>query len=68
MTEYELRKQFLEVIILNEDDEQVGNIKINLFLKAIGSLHQDFTIHFPQQRVGRISFELKISQIIEFKI
>jgi hypothetical protein len=68
MTEYELRKQFLEVAILKEDGEQVGSIKINLFLIATGPFHQDFAIHFPQQKVGRISFDLKISQIIDLKI
>ena len=68
MTEYELRKQFLEVSILKEDGEQVGSIKINLFLIATGPFHQDFALVFPLQKTGRISFDLKMSQIVDLKI
>jgi hypothetical protein len=68
MTEYELRKQFLEVSILRGDGEVVASIKINLFLIATGPFHQDFALSFPSQRTGRISFDLKISQIIDLRI
>ena len=68
MTEYELRKQFLEVSILREDGEQVGNIRINLFLIATGPFRQDFALCFPSQRTGRLSFDIKLSQIIDLKI
>lgn len=68
MTEYELRKQFLEVAVLKEDSQQVARIKINLFLITTGPFHQDFAIHFPNGKTGRISFDLKISQIINLKI
>ena len=68
MTEYELRKQFLEVSIQREDGDQVGTVKINLFLIATGPFHQDFALNFPSQKVGRISFDLKLSQIVDLKI
>lgn len=67
MTEYELRKQFLEVSILKEDGDQVASIKINLFLIATGPFHQDFALQLPSNK-ARISFDFKISQIIDLKI
>lgn len=68
MTEYELRKQFLEVVVLKEDYEQVARIRINLFLITTGPFHQDFALQYPNGKTGRISFDLKISQIIDLKI
>lgn len=68
MTEYELRKSYLEVSLMNQNKEVVGVIKLNLFLIVTGPFHQDFAIQFKNEKYGRISFDLKISQIIELKI
>lgn len=68
MTEYELRKNFLEVQIRNENKDLAGSIKINLFLITTGPFHQNFEVEYKNGKKGRISFDLKISQIIELKI
>ena len=54
--------------ILNEKNEQVSTVKINLFLITTGPYHQDFALHFRNNKIGRISFDLKISQIIDLRI
>ena len=53
---------------MREDGEQVGSIKVNLFLIATGPFRQDFALVFPSQKTGRIAFDIKISQIIDLKI
>jgi|LakMenEpi03Aug12_release.lakeMendotaPanAssembly.Ray.scaffolds.fasta_scaffold252189_1 hypothetical protein len=68
MTEYELRKNFLEVTIRNENKKIVGKVSINLFLITTGPFHQDFELVFANGKIGRISFDLKISQIISVTI
>jgi hypothetical protein len=68
MTEYELRKQFLEIGVENERQEQVATVKINLYLIITGPYYHDFELRFPNGRTGRITFDLKISQIIDLKI
>lgn len=68
MTEYELRKNCIEVSITNERREIVGRVRINLFLITTGPYHQDFAVEFSNGVLGRISFDLKISQIISLKI
>jgi hypothetical protein len=68
MTEYELRTNVLEVGIAEEGGQRVGGVRINLFLITTGPFHQDFAVEFANGRTGRISFDLKISQIITLKI
>ena len=58
MTEYELRKNFLEVTIRNENKKIVGKVSINLFLITTGPFHQDFELVFANGKIGRISFDL----------
>jgi len=58
----------LEVGIADERRQRVGFIRINLFLIATGPYHQDFAVGFANGKTGRISFDLKISQIVAVKI
>ena len=46
----------------------VGDIIINLFLIATGPFHQDFAVSYKNDKIGRVIFDLKLSQIIELKI
>jgi hypothetical protein len=64
MTEYELRKKFLSINFYTHNKEEVGSMKINLYLISTGPYHQDFLINFKNKKSGRISFDLKLSQII----
>ena len=64
MTEYELRKNYLSIKLYNESKSLVGEVKINLYLISTGPYHQDFAVPFKNQKQGRISFDLKISQEI----
>jgi len=46
----------------------VAKVKINLYLITTGPYYHDFELKFPNGKAGRISFDLKISQIIDVKI
>jgi hypothetical protein len=63
-----LRQNALEVSIADERGQLVGGVRINLYLITTGPFHQDFAVEFANGRTGRISFDLKISQIIAVKI
>jgi hypothetical protein len=68
MTEHELRSNCLQVEIQDESARSVGSLSINLFLIATGPFHQDFALQFENGTVGRISFDLRLSQVIELSV
>lgn len=67
MTEYEMRKKFLIITFYDKEKTEVGFLKINLFLLANGPFHQDFAINLKDDPSARLSFNLKIAQIIKMK-
>ena len=67
MTEYEMRKKFLVIIFYDKNAVEVGNLKVNMYLLANGPFHQDFAINLKDDPAARVSFNLKIAQIIKMK-
>ena len=67
MTEYEMRKKFLVITFYDKERTEVGNLKINFYLLANGPFHQDFAINLRDDPAARLSFNLKIAQIIKMK-
>ncbi len=67
MTEYQMRKKFLIFSFYDKANVEVGSLKINLYLLANGPFHQDFAINLRDDPVARVSFNLKIAQIIKMK-
>lgn len=67
MTEYEMRKKFLTITFYDKNKLEVGSLKINLYLLANGPFHSDFAINLKDDPGARVSFNLKIAQIIKMK-
>lgn len=67
ITEYEMRKKFLVINFFDKEKAEVGSLKINLYLLANGPFHQDFAINLKDDPAARLSFNLKIAQIIKMK-
>ena len=61
-SEYDLRKEFMIIAFFDEHSNQVGHLKINLYLLATGPYHQDFSISLQKAESARLSFNLKIAQ------
>ena len=68
MTEYQLRKSFLKIIFLTEGERETGQILINLFLISTGPYHQDYAVKMKKGENTRVSFDMKIAQVIEIKL
>lgn len=68
MTEYQLRKSFVEIFILDQTEQVIGESKVNLFLISSGPYHQNFSIQLKKASNARIHFDLKISQVIEIEL
>lgn len=43
-------------------------LKINLFVICTGPYHQDFFLEFKNGKSGRISFDFKVSQLIDVRL
>lgn len=67
MTEYDMRKKFLAITFYDRNSTEVGQLKVNLYLLANGPFHQDFAINLKDDPAARVSFNLKIAQIIKMK-
>lgn len=67
-TDYEIRKAFLVVHAIDQGESIVGSLKINLYLICTGPYHQDFMMEFKNGKIGRISFDFKVSQLIELSL
>jgi len=67
MTEYEMRKKFLIITFYDKTNQEIGVLKINFYLLANGPFHQDFAINLRDDPSARVSFDLKIAQIIKMK-
>lgn len=68
MNEYEMRKRFLDISFIDSNKKVVGKLKINLYIIANGPYHQDFPINLENNREARISFNLKISQLVKMSV
>ncbi len=62
-----MRRKFLIITFYDKSSVEVGNLKINLYLLANGPFHQDFAINLKDDPAARVSFNLKIAQIIKMK-
>lgn len=62
-----MRRKFLIITFYDKNNVSVGNLKINLYLLATGPFHQDFGIELKNDPAARVSFNLKIAQIIKMK-
>ncbi len=52
---------------MDKTNSEVGNLKLNLYKLAIGPYHMDFSINLKNDKLSRVSFNLKIAQLIKIK-
>lgn len=62
-----MRKKFLAITFYDRNSVEVGELRVNLYLLANGPFHQDFAINLKDDPAARVSFNLKIAQIIKMK-
>ena len=62
-----MRKKFLIITFIDKTGLEVGTLKINLYLLATGPFHQDFALKLANDPTARLSFNLKIAQMIKMK-
>lgn len=67
-TDYEIRTSFLVVQIIDDSENVLATLKINLYIISTGPYHQDFMLTFKNGKIGRISFDFKVSQLIEVSL
>ena len=67
MNEYQLRKNCLYISVQNQLQKRVAFLKINLYLIATGPFHLNLAVNWGETS-GRISFDLKMSQIISLQV
>jgi hypothetical protein len=67
-TPYEMRQKFISIAVTDDHNRVIGNLKINLFLLATGPYHQDFAIALPKAPGARLSFNLKIAQLVKIRL
>ena len=63
-----MRQKFVNILVTDEQNKTIGNLKINLYLLATGPYHQDFSVPLPKSPGTRISFNLKIAQLVKIKM
>lgn len=64
----EIRQKFISIAIVEDQNRPVGSLKINLYLLATGPYHQDFSIPLPKAPGARLSFNLKIAQLVKIRL
>lgn len=62
-----MRRKFLIITFYDKNSVPVGTLKVNLYLLATGPFHQDFGIDLKDDPAARVSFNLKIAQIVKMK-
>lgn len=50
--------------MIEEPTKIIGTLKINLYHLATGPYHQDFSVPLPKAPGARLSFNLKVAQMI----
>lgn len=63
-----MRKSFIKIILNDEKENIVGELQVNLYLISTGPYHQDFAINSKKKCKTRVSFDFKISQILEVQL
>jgi hypothetical protein len=58
----------VEIFVLGQNEEILGQMKVNLYLISSGPYHQNFAISLKKGENTRIFFDLKISQIIDVEL
>lgn len=67
-TLFEMRQKFITIAVTDELNKSIGSLKINLYLLATGPYHQDFAISLPKAPGARLSFNLKIAQMVKMRL
>ena len=68
---YQIRKKQLRITLIDNKEKPLYTMKLNLYKLMTGPFHNDFKIKTNWTdcvEQGRIIFDLKISQIVEFTI
>ncbi len=63
-----MKQKFVNISFVDDQNKSIATLKINLYLLATGPYHQDFAIPLPKAQGARISFNLKIAQMVKLKI
>lgn len=64
----QMRQQFIAITVTDDHNKPIGSLKINLYLLATGPYHQDFAIPLPKAPGARLSFNLKIAQLVKIHL
>ena len=67
-TEYDLRKMFLNVRVLDSHDVELGCLSLNLFYIAAGPWRHDFLIRYYHGSSGRFRADIKCAQTIDVEM
>lgn len=67
-TLFEMRQKFIVIALIDEQNKPIGTLKINLYLLATGPYHQDFAIPLPKAPGARLSFNLKVAQLVKIRM
>jgi hypothetical protein len=65
---WEVRQKFITITINDDQNKAIGSLKINLYLLATGPYHQDFSIPLPKAPGARLSFNLKMAQLVKIRM
>ena len=63
-----MRRRQLQITLFTKNEKSLYSLKFNLYKLMTGPFHNDFKIKIDGIERGRIIFDLKISQIVEFSI
>jgi hypothetical protein len=63
-----MRKKFVVLSVIEDPNKVIGSLKINLYHLATGPYHQDFSVPLPKAPGARLSFNLKIAQMIQIHL
>jgi hypothetical protein len=63
-----MKQKFVSISLVDDQNKIIASLKINLYLLATGPYHQDFAIPLPKAQGARISFNLKIAQMVKLRI
>lgn len=64
----QIRQKFIAIAVTDDQNKPIGTLRINLYLLATGPYHQDFAIPLPKAPGARLSFNLKIAQLVKMRL
>ena len=60
-------KKILLIKLYNKNNKYLGNISVSFYQMALGTIRNNFVFNSSQRYIGRLQFDVKILQRIDFK-